>query len=249
VEGAVALLLVLFRTTTAACLRPIVHALAACEDFPADLAGKAAKLVMLRPEWPNRDERVRDLCANIAKASSLEVVRTCLDLVPRKHSSEMLGFSWLLEPLSDELVVEFQVGDRVIALVDMTTDSRQGVELKKGHEGEIRDIDDDGDLSVRFRDVEKRQWVFARHVDRLGLKNGRHEGLCCAVTLLCDDAGGPPLCAASARQLLMSYASRVGMPALQRQSHDELLAQKALKAKVKETLKKLRSYQSVSASE
>jgi len=176
-------------------------------------------------------------------------VKACLDLVPRKQSSEMLGFSWLLEPLSDELIVEFRVGDRVVTLDDMTTDSRQGVELKKGHEGEIRDIDGDGDLSIRFRDFDKRQWVFARHVDRLGLKNGRHEGLCCAVTLLCDDAGGPPLCAASARQLLMSYAGRVGMPALQRQSHDELLAQKARKAKVRETLKKLRSYQGVSASE
>merc|ERR1711879_533813 len=126
-----------------------------------------------------------------------------------------------------KLVHKFEEEDRVVALEDFMSDSKGHLLIKKGHEGVIREVDDHGDISVRFDGLEKRQWIFVRHAHRIGLSDGKGDSLACAVTLLCDDAGGPPLCAASARSMLMKLADEVGMNSLMRQPQDENLALKA----------------------
>jgi len=249
VEAAVETLLLLFRVADSSSLRPVTRALSQCEEFPRQLAVNAARLLMLRTRWPGRDESVRRLCRNIALANPMAVVIACLDLVPRAPSKEMLGFTWLLDPLADQLAPSLKVGNRIVVVADFISDSKERIELKRGHEGEIREIDSDGDISVRFDGIQKRQWVFKRHSHRIGLASGNGDALPCAVTLLCDDAGGPPLCASSARALLMRLQDTVGQEGLLRQSHDEKLLRKARCVNVRETLKQLREFQNVSASE
>merc|ERR1712113_467303 len=64
----------------------------------------------------------------------------------------------------DKLVRRFEVGDRVYTLDEFmpNTSSRSRVLLTKGLKGEIREIDKDGDVSIRFDDIEKRQSTEAR---------------------------------------------------------------------------------------
>lgn len=255
-ESAVSLLLVLFRAAEGDDVKPIVEALASCQDFPASLAATAARLAMLRPEWAEHGATVRKFCQAVARASPLPVVIACLDLVPRSPTRDTLGFSWLLEHLKDKLVRSLEIGDRVVTLEEFPSDSskRSRINLEKGMQGEIREIDEQGDVSIRFDDLEKRQWVFRRHLRKVSLVDGAnpYDGLACAVTLLCDDAGGPPLCAASARSMLMNLAEKEsGIRALLIQPKDEALAKKARKVNVKKILKTIEEYQSqgVSASE
>jgi len=249
VEAAVDLLLLMFRVADASTLRPTMQALAMCTEFPRHLAAHAARLLMLRPSWPGRDESARRFCQIVALSDPLGVVLACLDLVPRKTTREMLGFSWLLEPLADQLARPYKVGDRVVAVTDFMSDSKERIPIKKGLQGDIREVDSDGDMSVKFDGHVKRNWVLRRHADRICLANCNSDALPCAVTLLCDDAGGPPLCASSARALLMRISESVGSASLRRQPGDERLSRKAKQCSVLETLRKLHEYQSVSASE
>lgn len=260
VEAAVETLLLLFRIADACMLAGVTAALAQCEAFPARLAAQAARLMMLRPSWPGRSSAVIGLCHRIALAAPVPVITACIDLVPREPTKDTLGFSWLLEPLVNDLAPSYAVGGHVEVLEDFMSDSRARVLLKKGTVAEVRDIDQDGDLSIRFDDIDKRQWVFRHHTHYLlpcpppgtvesPEAEAKRDALPSAVLLLCDDLRGPPLCASSARALLMRLSQHVGISALQRKPLNEHLLKKAEQIGVKETVKTLREYQSVAATE
>lgn len=248
-EAAIETLLLLLRVEEGALIRPITKALAQYEEFPPQLAVTAARILMLRPTWPGRDDSTRILCMNVARSNPLPVVQACVELVPRLHAKDMLGFSWILEPLVDRLVPSFNVGDRVVVVCNTMSDSKDKLELKKGLEGTIGDIDGDGDMSIRFDGFEKKQWIFKRRARRLAHAGEDGDGLPCAVCLLCDDAGGPPLCASSGRAMLMKFWETVGSDGMARQARGEVLAKKARQVDVIDKLTKLKDYRDVSASE
>merc|ERR1712039_194747 len=90
VEAAVNLLLVLLRAAEGPDATPVIQALGSAQEFPPSLAANAARLIMLKPEWPDHGPSVRKLCEVVAKASPLPVVTACLDLVPRSPGPDTL---------------------------------------------------------------------------------------------------------------------------------------------------------------
>jgi len=252
VEAAIGILLSMLAVADADDHPLVMEALASCPRFPSSCAVNAARLLMLKPNWPNWSNRglqIRRLCNLIALSNPMAAIRACLKLVPRSPSPDTLGFSWVIEPLLDKIVRPFQVGDQIVLVRDCMTDSSVRLQLRKGHLGEIRLIDESGDLSIRFENVEKKHWIFRKHSDVLAPVGCHADALPSAVILLCDDAVGPPACRASARHVLLKIAQEVGIDTMKRHPLDENLAAKARRVHVRELIRELKKYQYVSASE
>jgi len=82
---------------------PALAALGDCGAFPSTLAGDGARLLMQRRSWPEGGSTLRRLCAAVASADLSAALAACIDLVPRARAPQMLGFSWLLEPIAADL--------------------------------------------------------------------------------------------------------------------------------------------------
>jgi len=252
VEATIGILLSMLAVADADNCPFVIEALVCCSRFPSSCVVNAARLLMLKPKWPNwpnRGLQIRRLCNLIALSSPMAAINACLKLVPRSHSPDTLGFSWVIEPLLHKIVRPLQVGDQIVVARDCRTDSSLPLQLRKGHVGEIRQIDEAGDLSIRFESVEKKHWIFRKHSDVLAPVGSHADALPSAVILLCDDAIGSQPCRASARHLLLKIRQEVGIDMMKRQPLDDNLAAKAQRVHVQEILRELKENQHVSASE
>merc|ERR1712096_198908 len=79
-----------------------------------------------------------------------------------------------LKGVEDEKLDSVNKGDRVIVMFNFMSDSRKSEqsELEKGAEGTIIKIDGEGDLEVKFGDLEMTQWVKKKHFKKLRWKRG-----------------------------------------------------------------------------
>merc|ERR1719414_2733229 len=123
-EAAVDALLGMLKNTDPALLAPAVAGLNACKAFPRPLAAEAARLIVQKRAWPDRGEALRQLCGTVACADPAGVLGACLETVPRARAPQMLGFGWLLEPIT--AVLNEQRGDDILRAVVLICDDLKG---------------------------------------------------------------------------------------------------------------------------
>jgi len=97
------------------------------------------------------------------------MVEAIFKLVPRKPvDADFLGFFWLVQHIGQKFVPTFEVHDRVVAIENFCSDSKDQVPFAKGQTGWIREIDAMGDMSISFDGkYQKRQWVFKKHAFKI----------------------------------------------------------------------------------